>query len=74
MNDLGNADIPFFYFSFSDYDYRFRSLRTTSNLFIISLALADVLMSCIDFPLFAASSFLGYWPFGMEGECNKALP
>ncbi|XP_076456669.1 rhodopsin-like [Babylonia areolata] len=46
--------------------FRFRSLRTSSNLFIVSLGLADILMSSVDFPLFAAASFLGYWPFGFH--------
>ncbi|KAL8579425.1 hypothetical protein ACOMHN_026790 [Nucella lapillus] len=50
--------------------FRFRSLRTSSNLFIISLALADILMSSVDFPLFATASFLGYWSFGYHEACH----
>ncbi|XP_067670756.1 rhodopsin, GQ-coupled-like [Haliotis asinina] len=44
--------------------YGFRSLRTSSNLFITNLAVADLLMSSVDFPLFVASSYSSRWIFG----------
>ncbi|KAL8559135.1 hypothetical protein ACOMHN_046183 [Nucella lapillus] len=46
---------------------RFRSLRTSSNMYVVSLALADILMGILSLPLFAAASFVGYWPFGYYG-------
>ncbi|XP_076458074.1 rhodopsin-like [Babylonia areolata] len=44
--------------------FRFRSLRTSSNMFLISLALAEILMGSLALPLFAVASFVGHWPFG----------
>ncbi|XP_070183538.1 rhodopsin-like [Littorina saxatilis] len=43
---------------------RFRSLRTSSNLLVVNLAVGDLLMCAVDFPLFVAASFLQGWPFG----------
>ncbi|GFS24932.1 opsin [Elysia marginata] len=43
---------------------RFKDLRTRSNILIINLAIGDLLMCCIDFPLMAAASFLHTWPYG----------
>ncbi|KAK7507135.1 hypothetical protein BaRGS_00001070, partial [Batillaria attramentaria] len=43
---------------------RYRSLRTSSNLLVVNLAFGDLFMCVLDFPLFAAASFLGGWPFG----------
>ncbi|RUS76535.1 hypothetical protein EGW08_015707, partial [Elysia chlorotica] len=43
---------------------RFKDLRTRSNILIINLAIGDLLMCCIDFPLMAGASFLHTWPYG----------
>ncbi|XP_061175787.1 rhodopsin-like [Saccostrea echinata] len=42
----------------------FRSLRTSSNVFIINLSVANLMMSLIDFPLLIIASFIQDWPFG----------
>lgn len=55
-----------FYFSF-------RSLRTSSNVFIINLSIANLLMSLIDFPLLIIASFYHDWPFGQTGTCRPSL-
>ncbi|XP_076456768.1 rhodopsin-like [Babylonia areolata] len=43
---------------------RYRSLRTSSNLLVVNLAVGDLLMCAVDFPLFVTASFLQNWPFG----------
>ncbi|XP_005094193.1 rhodopsin [Aplysia californica] len=45
---------------------RFKDLRTRSNILIINLAVGDLLMCLIDFPLLAAASFYGEWPYGRQ--------
>ncbi|XP_076458073.1 rhodopsin-like [Babylonia areolata] len=43
---------------------RYRTLRTSSNLLVVNLAVGDLLMCTVDFPLFVTASFLQQWPFG----------
>nr|BDI63182.1 GQ-rhodopsin-like [Peronia verruculata] len=43
---------------------RYKELRTRSNLLIINLAVGELLMCIIDFPLLAIASFHNHWPFG----------
>ncbi|KAL8579426.1 hypothetical protein ACOMHN_026791 [Nucella lapillus] len=43
---------------------RYRSLRTSSNLLVVNLAMGDLLMCAVDFPLFVTASFMHSWPFG----------
>ncbi|CAG5129043.1 unnamed protein product, partial [Candidula unifasciata] len=43
------------------------SLRTSSNLFVMNLTTADLIMSLLDFPMFAVSSFNGCWLLGYTG-------
>ncbi|KAJ8317862.1 hypothetical protein KUTeg_002953 [Tegillarca granosa] len=52
---------------FSDLYFSFKSLRTASNVFIVNLALADLIMTVIDFPMFFIACFLNDWPFGYYG-------
>ncbi|KAH9494926.1 Rhodopsin, GQ-coupled [Bulinus truncatus] len=42
---------------------RYKDLRTRSNILIINLAIGDLLMCTIDFPLLVAASFHNYWSF-----------
>ena len=40
-----------------------KRLRTVSNLFILSLALADLIVGCLVMPLSAIHIIIGRWPF-----------
>ena len=44
--------------------YRNRRLRTITNFYVVSLALADVMMATFSFPFQAIASGLRKWPFG----------
>ena len=44
--------------------YRNRRLRTITNLYVISLAVADVIAATFPFPFRAIASGLRRWPFG----------
>ncbi|XP_074109674.1 5-hydroxytryptamine receptor 2A isoform X2 [Cotesia typhae] len=46
-----------------------RQLHNVTNYFLLSLAVADLLVSLFVMPLGAIPGFLGYWPFG-EIWCN----
>lgn len=53
--------------------YRFRSLRTYSNLLVLNLTIADFLLSVGNVPAFVAASIYGYWVFGALGNVEQAL-
>ncbi|KAF4528586.1 hypothetical protein B566_EDAN015806 [Ephemera danica] len=42
-----------------------RALQNSTNYFLLSLAVADLLVSLCVMPLGAIPSFLGYWPLGL---------
>ncbi|KAF5287751.1 hypothetical protein FQA39_LY15771 [Lamprigera yunnana] len=42
-----------------------RKLQNVTNYFLLSLAIADLLVSLFVMPLGAIPGFLGYWPFGL---------
>ncbi|XP_041763879.1 5-hydroxytryptamine receptor 1 isoform X2 [Anopheles merus] len=46
-----------------------RKLQNVTNYFLLSLAIADLLVSLFVMPLGAIPGFLGYWPFGVTW-CN----
>ncbi|XP_038120722.1 D(2) dopamine receptor [Culex quinquefasciatus] len=46
-----------------------RKLQNVTNYFLLSLAIADLLVSLFVMPLGAIPGFLGYWPFGFTW-CN----
>ncbi|XP_067014474.2 5-hydroxytryptamine receptor 2C [Anabrus simplex] len=46
-----------------------RKLQNVTNYFLLSLAIADLLVSLFVMPLGAIPGFLGYWPFGFVW-CN----
>ncbi|CAD7093027.1 unnamed protein product [Hermetia illucens] len=46
-----------------------RKLQNVTNYFLLSLAVADLLVSLFVMPLGAIPGFLGYWPFGFTW-CN----
>ncbi|XP_055699282.1 D(2) dopamine receptor A-like isoform X2 [Phlebotomus papatasi] len=46
-----------------------RKLQNVTNYFLLSLAIADLLVSLFVMPLGAIPGFLGYWPFGLTW-CN----
>lgn len=47
----------------------FRKLKKVSNLFLISLAVADLVVSCLVMPFAVANDIFGYWPFSHH-FCN----
>ncbi|XP_014666036.1 PREDICTED: dopamine receptor 1-like [Priapulus caudatus] len=49
--------------------YSDRNLRKIANLFIVSLALADLLVATLVMPFALANDLLGYWAFDV-GFCN----
>uniref|UniRef100_A0A8D3AEB5 D(1B) dopamine receptor n=1 Tax=Scophthalmus maximus TaxID=52904 RepID=A0A8D3AEB5_SCOMX len=52
--------------------YRYRHLRAkVTNIFIVSLALSDLLVAVLVMPWKAAAEVAGYWPFG--GFCKTWL-
>ncbi|NWT03859.1 OPN4 protein, partial [Mionectes macconnelli] len=46
---------------------RTRSLRTPANMFIINLAISDLLMSLTQSPVFFTNSLYKRWIFGQKG-------
>lgn len=44
--------------------YRNRLLRTVTNFYVLSLALADIMVAMFLFPLVTVASGLRKWPFG----------
>lgn len=52
--------------------YSDRNLRKTANLFIVSLAVADLLVATLVMPFALANDLLGYWIFDI-GFCNVWL-
>lgn len=45
--------------------YKYQRLHTTTNYFIVNLAVSDILMAVLCIPFtFMANLILGYWPFG----------
>ncbi len=49
--------------------YRNRRLRTVTNFYVLSLAVADIMMATFVFPFVAVASGLRQWPFG-HGFCQ----
>ncbi|XP_062619522.1 rhodopsin-like [Saccostrea cucullata] len=47
--------------------YRYRSLRISSNLLVLNLAITDTFLALGNLPWLAISSFRGYWIFGYIG-------
>lgn len=52
---------------------RSRSLRTPANIFIINLAVADLLMCVTQTPIFFTTSMHKRWIFGEKGSARKRL-
>ena len=46
--------------------YRNRRLRTITNLYVLSLALTDIMSSTLVYPFIAVASGLRKWPFGFN--------
>lgn len=43
----------------------YQRMRTVTNMFIMNLAIGDILMACLCIPFtFVSNLLLGYWPFG----------
>ena len=58
--------------------YRKKVLRTITNMFIIALCVADILLACVAMPLTLASLIMDRWPFGdlicqIQGFCIHLL-
>ena len=47
--------------------FRFRRLRTFSNLFVLNLTVADFLLCIGNIPMFIIASFSGHWLFEVIG-------
>ena len=52
---------------FLEYYFRFRCLRSFSNLFVLNLTVADFLLCVGNIPMFIIASFSGYWLFDVIG-------
>ncbi|KAK8396127.1 hypothetical protein O3P69_005319 [Scylla paramamosain] len=46
--------------------YTDRNLRKIGNLFVVSLAIADLFVACVVMTFALVNDLLGYWPFGSE--------
>jgi len=44
--------------------FTYRKLRTITNTFIVSLAVADLLLGAVVLPFSSVNEVLGWWPFG----------
>ena len=44
--------------------FTYRALRTVTNTFIVSLAVADLLLGAVVLPFSSVNEILGWWPFG----------
>jgi len=44
--------------------FTYRNLRTVTNTFIVSLAVADLLLGAVVLPFSSVNEVLGWWPFG----------
>ena len=44
--------------------YRNRRLRTSTNFYLLSLAVADIMIGKFGFPFSTVATVLGRWPFG----------
>nr|ABB87183.1 type 1 dopamine receptor [Panulirus interruptus] len=49
--------------------YTDRNLRKIGNLFVVSLAIADLFVACVVMTFALVNDLLGYWPFGSQ-FCN----
>uniref|UniRef100_A0A5F8HJB7 G-protein coupled receptors family 1 profile domain-containing protein n=1 Tax=Monodelphis domestica TaxID=13616 RepID=A0A5F8HJB7_MONDO len=46
---------------------KYKALRTATNTIIINLAVTDIGVSSIGYPMSAASDLYGSWKFGYDG-------
>lgn len=46
--------------------YTDRNLRKIGNLFVVSLAIADLFVACVVMTFALVNDLLGYWPFGSD--------
>lgn len=46
--------------------YTDRNLRKIGNLFVVSLAIADLFVACVVMTFALVNDLLGHWPFGPE--------
>jgi len=58
--------------------YRKKALRTITNMFIIALCVADILLASVAMPLTIGSLIMDHWPFGdlvcqIQGFCIHLL-
>lgn len=66
--DIINHPTPYMVNGFSYAPYRSRSLRTPANMFIINLAVTDLLMCLTQSPIFFTTSMHKRWIFGEKGR------
>ena len=54
--------------------FRFRCLRSLSNLFVLNLTIADFLLCVGTLPMLIIASFSGHWLFDVIGRYFDSLP
>lgn len=70
IKQISNCMVPVLWKALGFFYFRYRSLRISSNLLVLNLAITDTFLALGNLPWLAISSFRGYWIFGYIGIYN----